>query len=198
LRFKKHWQKILLAIFGLLLIWVGTLAIQIVRYSGMTTTQNAHAGIVLGAAVWNARPSPVFEERINHAINLYTRGDIQFLIFTGGKGDGDALSEAQVGKNYAIENGVLPEHIFIETQSRTTVENLEEAKNIVDQQGFGRVLIISDPLHMKRAMVISDDLGLNGFPSPTPTSKYRTWKSKSGFLIREIYFLSKYYLQQAL
>ena len=74
--------------------------------------------------------------------------------------------------------------------------NLKEAKKVIDRQGFTRILIVSDPLHMKRAVTIARDLGINAYPSTTPTSRYRTWRSKLGFLLREAYFYASYLLRR--
>jgi uncharacterized SAM-binding protein YcdF (DUF218 family) len=51
---------------------------------------------------------------------------------------------------------------------------------------------VSDPLHMKRAMMMADDLDIAAVSSPTPTSRYRSLKTKLGFLLRELYFIHHY------
>ena len=184
------------ALLAAALAWYASLLLGIYTYSFETDSSAADAAIVLGAAVWDARPSPVFEERIKHAIDLYERGHVRALVFTGGLGQGDRLAESEVARESALAHGVPAEHIFIETVSRVTSENLEEAKEIVDQQGFTRILIVSDPLHMKRAVTIARDLGMDAYPSPTPTSRYRTWRSKLGFLLREAYFYAGHLLRR--
>jgi uncharacterized SAM-binding protein YcdF (DUF218 family) len=156
----------------------------------------ADAALVLGAGVWDSRPSPVFEERIRHAIYLYREGQVKALIFTGGLGAGDRLAEAEAARAYALARGVPGEHIYCETVSRITYENIVQASQIVDRQGFTRILVVSDPLHMKRAVAMARDLGLDAHPSPTPTSRYRTWKSKLGFLLREGFFYAGYVLRR--
>lgn len=167
---------------------------QIYRYASETADGPADAAIVLGAAVYNERPSPVFRERINHAINLYRTGNVKYLIFTGGIGNRDEIAESEAARNYALQHGIPPEAILIETTSTTTSENLRQAKRLVEEYNLGRVLVVSDPLHMKRAMTIATELGLDASPSPTPTTRYRTWRSQSSFLIRETYFYSLFLL----
>jgi energy-coupling factor transporter ATP-binding protein EcfA2 len=56
---------------------------------------DADAAIVLGAAVYTDRPSPVFEERIRHGVALYKAGRVRLLVMTGGRDPGDRLSEAE-------------------------------------------------------------------------------------------------------
>jgi uncharacterized SAM-binding protein YcdF (DUF218 family) len=167
-------------------------AANIYFYGNNSQRIQADAAIVLGAEVWENQPSPVFRERINHAINLYKNHDIPIIIFTGGVGAGKELSEAEVGKLYAIKNGVKKDDILLETKSRTTRQNLINAKVITDSEQFSKILIVSDPLHIKRAVLMARDLGLNAYPSPTLTTRYRTFKSQFQFLFRETYFYLVY------
>jgi uncharacterized SAM-binding protein YcdF (DUF218 family) len=68
------------------------------------------------------------------------------------------------------------------------------AKRVMSEQGFDTALIVSDPLHMKRAMMYADDLGMKAYSSPTPTSLYRSWKTRLPFLFREEFFYIGYRL----
>src|SRR4030095_14499958 len=102
--------------------------------------------IVLGAAVWGTDTSPVFKERINHGIDLYQRGKVRKLIFTGGQGNNGEPTEAAAARQYALERGVPPGDILVEEKSNTTYENILYAKQVADAQGIRTVLIVSDPL----------------------------------------------------
>ncbi len=173
----------------------GCLAWQIHTYSFKSYTSGDIA-IVLGAAVWGDRPSPVFEERIRHAIQLYQHEQIEAIIFTGGKGLDDQLTEAEVARRYALDRGVADSDIACETDSRVTYQNLRGAQSIVEAQSWETVLIISDPLHMRRAMTMARDLGLPAYPAPTPTSRYQSWRTKGRFLLREVFFYASYLLRR--
>jgi uncharacterized SAM-binding protein YcdF (DUF218 family) len=177
--------------------WTIFAAASIWGYASNMDTAQADAAIVLGAAVWDGRPSPVFEERIKHAIELHRSGQVASLIFTGGLGKDDQLSEAEVARRYALDAGVQPEVILCETASTTTLQNLSGAYAIVKREHLGRVLIVSDPLHMRRAITLARDLGLDAYPSPTPTTRYTGLQAKAGFLLREVYFYSVYLLRRA-
>lgn len=179
---------------GFLLLVLGT-GFSIYRYSFEQDTQPADAAIVLGAAVWGNQPSPVFEERIKHAIKLYQQKKVKALVFTGGFGKGQSFSESQVAKKYAINQGIPAQAIFIEQQSKTTLQNLEYAKPIVINNQWSRLLLVSDPLHMKRGIIMAEDLGLMIKPSPTQTSRYQSWQSKLKFLGREVYFYWHYLIK---
>lgn len=194
-RFYQFKQKRLFLIFvGLvssLVFAIASTASSIYSYGNnckFNTNIQADAAIILGAAIWGEKPSPVFRERINHAINLYKNGNVHTLIFTGGVGSGDAIAEASVGKYYAITKGVKADDILLETTSRTTYQNLQNVAELVQKYPFQKFLIVSDPLHLKRAVLMARNLGLDAHPSPTPTTRYRTLNSQLPFLVRETYF----------
>lgn len=176
---------------SLLLVFLAT-AYSIYFYGNRYKVIKADAAIVLGAAVWGDKPSPVFRERINHSINLYKKGVVRNIIFTGGVGEAKELAEAVVGKRYAIQRGVKENDIFIETKSRTTHENLKNAQAVASQHQLSKFLIVSDPLHLKRAVLMAQDMGMDAYPSPTPTTRYRSVKSQFQFLMRETYFYFVY------
>lgn len=189
---KKFIGYILLAAAAFAIIGVAAVGFSISNYASKDETQKADAAIILGAAVENGTPTPVFRERINHAIALYQDGYVRFLIFTGGIGDGDGISEAQAAKNYALAMGIPETAIFIEENSHITEENMENAKRIMDAQHLQTALIVSDPLHMKRAMLMAKDYGITAYSSPTKTTMYQTAKTKLPFLAREIFMFIGY------
>ncbi len=195
--FWSRWTSLLLIVPGFLILWLATLTIEIATYSTVRDDGPADAAIVLGAAAWNGQPSPVFEERIKHAIDLYQAGRVSAIIFTGGVGEGESMAEAIAASRYAIERGVSPHHIYCETASHFTHENLLGAKAIVTQQRFDRVLIVSDPLHMRRSVTMARDFGLNAFSSPTPTSRYTTLTSQLGLLSSEVWYYALYLVSRS-
>jgi uncharacterized SAM-binding protein YcdF (DUF218 family) len=188
---KRRLILILLALISALLLGIASTALSIYMYRSNHNIK-AEAAIVLGAAVWGEEPSPVFRERINHAINLYKNGDVSTIIFTGGVGDRNEPAEAIVGKRYAIAQQVKAANILTETQSRTTSQNLKNALQVASHDQLTKFLIVSDPLHMKRAVLMARDLGMDAYPSPTPTTRYRSFSSRMEFLIRETYFYLVY------
>lgn len=165
---------------------------NILNYSKKNETQKADVGIVLGAGIWNDEPSPVFRERINHSIKLYNNGYIKKIIFTGGKAEGKKFSESYVAKIYAENLGVNSKDIFIEEKSKITQENLKFAKEIMIENDFSKAILISDPLHMKRAVMIAKDADINAYPSATETSQYKSASKKIPFLIRESFYYITY------
>ncbi len=196
-KFKKRWLNlILIAVVSTLLLAIISTAFNISVYGNESDRIKADTAIVLGAAVWGKEPSPVFRERINHAVNLYQNSDIRNIIFTGGVGESNEPSEAVVGKRYAIERGVKETDIFVETESKTTRQNLINARKVAIENKLieNKFLIVSDPLHLKRAVLMAQDLRIDAYPAATPTTRYRTFKRKFEFLMRETYFYFVYSL----
>ncbi|MBD2559858.1 MULTISPECIES: YdcF family protein [Nostoc] len=189
---KKWLIWVAVALISALLLAIASTASSIYLYGSRTNNIKADAAIVLGAAVWGEEPSPVFRERINHAINLYKNGSVKTIIFTGGVGESDEPAEAIVGKNYAIAQQVKAADIFTETESRTTHQNLKNALKVANAHQLTKFLIVSDPLHMKRAVLMARGLGMDAHSSPTPTTRYRSFQSQIEFLSRETYFYLVY------
>lgn len=130
----------------------------------------------------------MFEARVNHSIYLFKSHKINTVIFTGGYSKGNIISDSQAAANYAIEKGIPENRILIEEISTFTYSNLIESKKLMDRNGLNSALIISDPIHMKRAMALSNAIEINGLPSPTPTTMYKSWNSKTKFLMYESFY----------
>jgi uncharacterized SAM-binding protein YcdF (DUF218 family) len=121
---------------------------------------------------------------------------VRKLIFTGGQGNQDEPAESVAARQYARQSGVPAGDILIEDKSHTTQENLLHAKQVTDAHGLNKVLIVSDPLHMKRAMVMARDIGMEAYPSPTTTTRYQSVKSQAGLLAYETYYYLGYLLHR--
>lgn len=145
--------------------------------------------IVLGAAVWDDKPSPVYEARLRWAVERVGVGTSR-LILTGGVGDGDTRSEAAVGRDYAIAHGVDATRIVVEEASRTTAENLANAKALVGDDET--CALVSDPLHLPRAMVLARDAGVRVSPSATPHTRFVSTGPRARLLFAEAWYLFKH------
>ncbi len=172
-------------------LWLLGVAAWIVYVGDRDQAAPADAILVLGAAAYDARPSPVFQERIRHALYLYGRGYADTLLFTGGYGYGARFSESQVARRYAMRAGVPADAILIETLSRTTYENLREARALMLERGLHRVIVVSDPLHMSRALRLARRLGIDAIGSSTPSTRFRSFRTRWQFLAREVYFFHR-------
>ena len=158
----------------------------------------APATIVLGAAAWGNKPSPVFKERIRHAVHLYQTNTTQKLLFTGGALRDGIPSEGEVGARWAIKLGVAPEDTACEGTSRDTWYNLKNAQVILQQQQIDSVILVSDYFHLARAGIMARDLGLHVQLSPTPTSKFNNSSEtdKLKLYVKESYFIIGHQLRK--
>ena len=144
----------------------------------------AEAAVVLGAAVWGDQPSPVFAARLDHAASLYHEGRVPRILLTGGSREPGVPAEADVGRAYLRGLGVPDTAMAGERRSRTTWQNLACVRPLVD----GPVLLVSDPLHLRRAVQLAEDLAIDAAPSATPTTRYRGVRARATFLARETWF----------
>jgi uncharacterized SAM-binding protein YcdF (DUF218 family) len=100
--------------------FASAIAVSIWNYGKVDEKSPSDVAIVLGAAVWDGEVSPVHRERINHAITLYEEGFVDFIILTGGFGEGSYKSDSQVAKEYALSQGIPEERLLIEEKSTKT------------------------------------------------------------------------------
>lgn len=189
---RKHTGKILKFIAAAVLLTIAITAIRIYSFGRSSTRDSGDAAVVLGAAVWSNDVSPVFRERINHSIELYRSGRVKKIIFTGGQGNSNEPTEAAAARSYALLNGVPAQDILVEQKSHTTYENILYAKQVADANKLKKVLLVSDPMHMKRAITMARDVGLDASPSPTPTTRYQGWRSQLSELGRETFYYLGY------
>jgi uncharacterized SAM-binding protein YcdF (DUF218 family) len=180
----------------LLIAAMGFVAVawQIVDYGEGSIDSRADAALVLGAAAWGNKPSPVYRERINEAIALYKTGRVRYLVFTGGTPEPGYPAEGEVGRKFAIEHGVPAAAVLFETTSRTTWQNLANARDLLAPVGIQTVLLVSDPLHMRRAMAMAASLGLQATPAPTSSSRFQSLARRGEFLWRETWLYIDYIL----
>ena len=130
----------------------------------------ADAIVVMGAAQYDGRPSPVFRARLQHAVALHASGLAPYLVVTGGKREGDRTTEAAAARQFAIDNGVPPDAILVEDRGRTTLESLRTVGTMLRERGMTTAVFVSDRAHTLRVLRIARDQGITPFGSPTATS----------------------------
>ena len=132
--------------------------------------ERVDAIVVLGAAQYNGRPSPVLRARLDHALELYGEGLAPLLIVTGGVGRGDTTSEAAVGRRYLVAHGVPDSVIVAQDEGRTTRASMNAVRSWLRGRRLRRVLLVSDPFHMFRLRLEARRTALEAFTSPTESS----------------------------
>jgi len=169
--------------------WV-LLVVAIHLWGRRDQARRADAIVVLGAAQYDGRPSPVLKARLDHAIDLYRRGLAKTVIMTGGVGPGDTVSEATVSKRYAMRQGVPAKAILVETTGLTTVQSMRAVAAMMKEREMDDAVLVSDPFHMLRLKLLAWRAGITGYTSPTPTSPIsRNRAEERKMLVRESFGL---------
>jgi uncharacterized SAM-binding protein YcdF (DUF218 family) len=150
-------------------LWV-TSAAAVLIWSNRDEARPAQAIVVLGAAQYAGKPSPVLRARLDHALDLWNRHLASLLILTGGTGLGDTTSEAAVGRTYARKRGVPDSAILVESEGRTTSESMRAVAGMLEVRGLQSALLVSDPFHMLRLRILARRFGFTPYTSPTQTS----------------------------
>lgn len=158
------------ALAALAALWAFTVAL-VVLAGERSELRRADAIMVLGAAQYNGRPSPVLRARLDYAIDLWRRGLAPLLVVTGGVGRHDTLSEAEVARRYAMARGVPARAIYAERQGETSAISVRQAASIMRGLGIRRALVVSDPFHMLRLELLALRAGIRPFAAPTPMSR---------------------------
>ncbi len=142
----------------------------VVFWGSRDMARPADAIVVLGAAQYAGRPSPVLKARLDHALDLFKKGLARRLVLTGGRGTGDTISEAAVGRRYAMKAGVADSAILLENEGRTTEASFAAAAEIMENANLERAILVSDPFHMLRLQILARRYGVESVTSPTRTS----------------------------
>jgi len=166
-------------LYGLLFGWV-------LWVSRLDQRKSADAIVVLGAAQYNGRPSPVLKARLDHAVALFRAGLAPVVIVTGGIGTGDHVSEAAVGHRYLRALAVPNSAIVVRPDGRTTDASMRSVADWMHERDLARVLLVSDPFHMARLRIEARRARLQAYTSPTRTSPITAGsRSELGYLALE-------------
>jgi uncharacterized SAM-binding protein YcdF (DUF218 family) len=164
-------RRLLLLLAFVVLAYFAVTTALVTASMGRDERPRADAIVVLGAAQYNGQPSPIYQARLDHALELYRSGVAPLLVFTGGRGvAGERFSEGGVGRRWAISRGVPAGRILVEESSRNTYENLRGVRRLLAPRGQDTIVLVSDPFHMFRAVEQARDVGLAAHPSPTRSS----------------------------
>lgn len=181
---------------GSVLAAVAWLAAYILVYDArLPAGPQLDAAIVLGAAAYGSTPSPVFQGRLDYGYDLLHSGRVRYVIVTGGGRDDPTHPESEVGVQYLLARGAKPSQVLSERRSKTTPENLCFALEVGRAKQLRSYAIVSDALHLRRALRYAADLGLEAQPAATPYTRYiGTW-ARLGFALRESYVYAKRLIQ---
>jgi len=182
------------AITGLVLAgYLILVSLQIKRQSTYDEAHRADVIVVLGAAEYSGRPSPVLKARLDHALQLYRKGFAGHILTTGGAGGDPHFTEGEVGRAYLIMQGVPSEAILVEPEGSSTVHSLAAAAEIMTRMGLRSCIVVSDGYHIFRVKKLMESRGLTVYGSPRPSEAredLRTWwlylRQSVGYLLWSI------------
>lgn len=172
----RRWRRIilrtLLAVVALLVAYVAVTFLQVYRAShhdGARTAVPGHfdAIIVLGAAQYDGRPSPVLQDRLDHALELYEADLADRIVLTGGRQEGDRYTEATAGYNYLRDQGVPDDALLKEVDGTSTWESLRASARFLLARDLTTVVLVTDGYHAYRVEAIAEDIGLDATVSPS-------------------------------
>ena len=166
-------------------VWLTRQAAAIERQSNIDEARAADIIIVLGAAEYRGRPSPVFEARLNHALLLYLRKLAPRVLTTGGAGGDPSFTEGDVGREYLSRHGVPAEAILVEPEGESTVRSTSAAAEIMQKNGLKSCIVVSDGYHIYRVkkMLAARGIVVYGSPRPSrnPESRWLYYRQAIGY-----------------
>jgi uncharacterized SAM-binding protein YcdF (DUF218 family) len=171
----------------------------IAGWSRRSSAGTADAIVVLGAAQYGGRPSPVLKSRLDHAFSLYSTKRAPQVVLTGGRRPGDLISEAAAGRRYLVRRGIPNEAMLLESAGRTSLASIQGAAQLLAHRRDSlagpspvataapppRVILVSDPFHMLRLEILARLHGLTPLPSPTRTSPMSANRAVLEYMLRE-------------
>jgi len=186
---KRLLRVLVIAALAALAGW-GAVLTAIVLFARRDEARPAGAIVVLGAAQYDGKPSPVLRARLDHAVELYRRGVADTLIMTGGTGPGDTVSEAVVSKRYAARRGIPAGVIFTEERGMTSLQSMRAVAGIMEGNRIRSAVLVSDPFHMLRLRLLAMRVGVRAHSSPTRSSPIsQSADAERRFMLRESFSL---------
>jgi uncharacterized SAM-binding protein YcdF (DUF218 family) len=150
---------------------IATVAREIRLQSTVDEVQPADVIVVLGAAEYRGRPSPVLEARLNHALFLYLQNLAPRILTTGGRGGDPTFTEGEVAYAYLSRHGVPSEAILVESEGETTVQSIAAAVEIMRQMNLKSCIVVSDGYHIYRVKKMLAAQGMKVYGSPRPSDR---------------------------
>jgi uncharacterized SAM-binding protein YcdF (DUF218 family) len=141
---------------------------RIERQSLMDESQPADVILVMGAAEYRGRPSPVLQGRLNHALLLYLKHLAPYILTTGGAGGDPNFTEGEVGRAYLVTHGVPAEAVITQAVGSTTVQSIDAAVETMRRMNLRSCIVVSDGYHIYRVKRVLEAKGIKVFGSPRP------------------------------
>ena len=132
---------------------------QIITSEDYSNLEDIDCIIILGAGIWGDKPSHMLEDRLLQGIELYKNGVASKIIMSGDHGR-EEYDEVNVMKDFAIEEGVPSDDIFMDHAGFSSYESIYRAKEIFE---VNKIVIVTQKYHLYRALYIANSLGLEAY-----------------------------------
>ncbi len=149
-------------------VYVAFVTVRIQRQSTRDEARPADVIIIMGAAEYRGKPSPVFKARLDHGLELYMDNMAPRILTTGGAGGDPVFTEGEVARHYLILRGVPSEAILVEAEGESTVHSAAVAAEIMRRMGLHSCIVVSDGYHIYRAKRMLESRGFHVYGSPRP------------------------------
>jgi uncharacterized SAM-binding protein YcdF (DUF218 family) len=187
---KKSWwlrpvPLFMLAVAGLLVLFLGITGSRIVRAAAEVPSRKADVIVIFGAAQYAGHPSPVYRARLDHGYELFAKGMAPVVITTGGAGQDPEFSEGGVGRDYLSRRGAPEQALIAETQGSDTAQSAERVANIMRANGMHRCIAVSDAYHVFRIRALLESNGVEVELAPRPESRPHSLWERFRTVMRE-------------
>lgn len=152
------------------LLYLAMITFEIRRVSQLDEARPADVIVIMGAAEYRGKPSPVLKARLDHGLELYRRGLAPRILTTGGAGGDPVFTEGEVGRAYLVRQGVPSEAIIVEPEGESTVHSTAAVAEIMRRMNLHSAVLVSDGYHIFRAKKMLEARGLRVYGSPRPSA----------------------------
>ncbi len=173
---RKHPWSIAVLLGLLLAAYLIFTARQIYAQSNLDESRPADVIIIMGAAEYRGKPSPVLRARLDHGLDLFRRGLAPRILTTGGAGGDPVFTEGEVGRTYLVRNGVPSEAILLEAEGESTMHSTAAAAEIMRRMNLKSCIVVSDGYHIYRVKKMLEFRGLNVYGSPRRSEVKGKWR----------------------
>ncbi len=186
IRAKRWIRRGLIGLVLMLALVVGGTGFRVWQEARQDDRTRADAVVVLGAAQYAGKPSPILENRLQHAKNLFEAGVAGYIVTGGGRRAGDQYTEADAGVKWLTSHGVPRDKVVAVGEGNDTLGTIQAVARMAGQRGWSSAVIVSDPWHSLRARTMARDAGLSAWTSPTHTGPVvQTREIQAKYIFRE-------------
>ncbi|HEU0214335.1 MAG TPA: YdcF family protein [Jiangellaceae bacterium] len=179
-------RRVLIGAVLMVLLWVASVPVRIWWDARQEDHRVSDAIVVLGAAQYGGRPSPVLEARLRKAQTLWQEGVAPVVVTVGGSVPGDETTEAEAGRDWLTANGLPTEAVVAVAEGNNTQSSLEAVGEVFDDEGWATAVLVTDPWHTFRSKALADAAGIDAVAAPARSGPaVQTRETQLRYIVRE-------------